>query len=575
MGLTKFKIGLINVVEEGDYQFKQEIPLGLGAIGAFLRMKGYDVEIKQCFASQGEEEYNRTARVEADIYGFQLNMVNYQAVLGVVKKIKSIRPNAITVFGGPFLVSLTDRILNNEPLFDFIVVGEGELTTLELINTLEIKEENFSSIEGLAWRDKSGRIIINNRRGVIEDLDILPFPARDFLKDAEQDQGLTESVRISTSRGCVANCNFCCVNLYSKVQKGKVWRGRSPKHVVDELEQLSKTYGAKLFNFADSSFEDPGREGKIRSRRICEEIIERNLAISAKVYMRCDTMQSDEDKELLQFYKKAGIDIVNPGVEAGSDYELAFLGKRATLEENTRTIRMLQEIGLFYVFPGFIMFTPNSTPETLKTNISYLQSLGYTDNISPIGQVLMLLRDSKIYQMLKLENRLIEEPEIYWKLPRYVFLNPVAERLAQHWWYGRVFSCYPDTLKVNDLQVDIGNLVSRMMNPMNRKVLESLRKEFEELKIVQSKFRSEFGKLQSDYFLKTIELAEKGCSDDELKVSGDKFFGETYSSYLPVYSKVYEDFLNRIKSRNFGLSGIIFKAFHSAMAEKDRKDFSI
>lgn len=282
---TKLKIGLINVVMEGDYMYEQEIPLGLAAIGAFLRLNGYEVEFKQCFAGKGDDEYDRAAEIEADVYGFQLNMVNYLPVRSVVKKIKLMKPNAITIFGGPFLVSLSERILKNDPLFDFIVMGEGELTTLELLQALERKEEDFSEIKGLVWRDKSGRVIINDKRGVIEDLDTLPFPARDFLEDAEQDQGLIGCVRISTSRGCVGNCTFCCVNLYNKVQKGKLWRGRCPKNVVDELEYLSKTYGAKVFNFADSSFEDPGKAGKIRARKICEEIIRRNLKISAKVYM--------------------------------------------------------------------------------------------------------------------------------------------------------------------------------------------------------------------------------------------------------------------------------------------------
>ena len=121
---------------EGDYMYEQEIPLGPAAIGAFLRLNEYEVEFKQCFAGKGDDEYDRPAEIEADVYGFQLNMVNYLPVRSVVKKIKSMKPNAITIFGGPFIVSLSERILKNEPLFDFIVIGEGELTTLELLRAL-------------------------------------------------------------------------------------------------------------------------------------------------------------------------------------------------------------------------------------------------------------------------------------------------------------------------------------------------------------------------------------------------------------------------------------------------------
>ena len=574
MSLTELKIGLINVLVEGDYQFEQEIPLGMGAIGAFLRTNGYEVEFKQCLPGKGENEYDSASEVEADIYGFQLNMVNYWHVHSVVKKIKSVRPNAVTVFGGPFLVSLSEGILKNEPLFDFIVIGEGELTTLELLQALERKEEDFSGIKGLAWRDRAGEVIINEKREVIEDLDTLPFPARDFLGDAEYDQGLVESVRIVTSRGCIAKCSFCCVNLYNKIQKGKVWRGASPKHVVDELEYLSKTYSAKVFNFADSSFEDPGRVGKIRAGEICQEIIRRNLPISAKVYMRCETMKSEGDIELLKLYKKAGIDIVLPGAEAGNDDELAFYEKNASVEDNLRTIRILKNLDLFFVLPGFIMFGPNSTLETIRSNIAFLHECGMTDNLMLLGNVLMLLRDSKLYRRLTEEGRVTEDINRFWELPRYTFLDPLAERLSKHWHYGRIYSCFPDTLKVNDLQVNCGNLVARMTNPMNRKLLDALRDEFGQFKATQSELGTHCGNLQYEYFLETIRLVEHDCSDEELNASANEFLGETYGHYLPIYSKLYEDFLSKIKAKNFGISGLIFKAFHSAVAEKDRDEFT-
>lgn len=571
---VKLNIGLINVLAEGDYQFEGEIPLGTAAIGAFLRRNGFEVVYKQCFPGKGEEQYDLAAELEADIYGFQLNMVNYWHVQSVVKKLKSLRPEAITVCGGPFLVSLSGSILKNEPLFDFIVVGEGELTMLELVQALERKDKDFSVIKGLVWRDGSGEVVANEKRAVIENLDTLPYPARDFLKDAEHDEkgGLLESVRIITSRGCAAHCSFCCVNLYNRILGGKVWRGRSPRSVVDELEFLSKTYGAKVFNFADSSFEDPGRIGKIRAGQICQEIIRRQLPISAKVYMRCETFKSEEDLELLRLYKKAGIDIVIPGVEAGSNDELKFYGKNAASEDNLRTLRILKDLDLFFVLPGFIMFGPNSTLDTIKSNIDFLSECGHTDNLMVLGNVLMLLRDSNIYQHLAQEGRIIEDASRFWELPRYTFLDPRAERLSKHWHYGRIYSAYPDTLAVNNLQVNIGNLVARMTNPMNRNVLDTLRAEFAAFKTAQSDLSTVIGKLQYEYFIETIKLVKRDGT--ELDISGDKFFGEKYSQFLPKYSSLYNGFLEKIRAENFNLSGLIFKAFHSAMAEKDSEEYT-
>ena len=573
----KLKIGLINVLVEGDYQFEEEIPLGMGAIGAFLRAGGYEVEYKQCFPGKGEEQYGLAAELEADIYGFQLNMVNYWHTQSVVKKIKSLRPDAITVFGGPYLVALSDMILKNEPLYDFAVIGEGELTALELVQALGKKDNDFSAIKGLVWRDNSGEIVVNEKRDIIKDLDTLSYPARDFLHDAEHDEkgGLLESVRIVTSRGCIANCRFCCVNLYNRIPGGKAWRGRSPKIVVDELEFVSKTYGAKVFNFSDSSFEDPGRAGKIRAGEICQEIIRRQLPISAKIYMRCETFKSEEDLDLLREYKKAGIDIVIPGVESGNDDELKFYRKNATREDNLRTLRILKDLDLFFVIPGFIMFGPNSTLETIKSNMAFLFECGHTDSLLVLGNVLMLLRDCNLYKSLVQEGRVTEDASRFWELPRYTFLDARVEKLSRHWQNGRLYSRFPQTLEVNDLQVNIGNLVARMTNPMNSKVLDALHDEFVEFKAAQSELFARFGNLQYEYFLETIGLVERDCSDEELDVSADDFFGKTYGHYRLEYLKLYEDFLSKIKAKNFSLVGLIFKAFHSAMAESDSDDYTI
>lgn len=565
-------IGLINVVMDGDYQYEQEIPLGLAAIGAFLRQHGCKVVFHQCFASKGEDQFLMLTEIQADIYGFQLNLVNYKQTKAAVHLIKSMYPRAITVCGGPFLVTAAEEILTNEPLFDFVVVGEGEIPMLDLARSIIKKEYDFASIKGLVWRNKANKIIRNPLNKLIEDLDILPFPARDFLNDAKRDpidNGLMESVRIVTSRGCTANCSFCCVNFLSKAQGGRIWRGRSPKNVVDECEYLSKTFGVKLFNFADSSFEDPGYKGKIRSSKICEEIIRREIPLSAKIYLRCDTMKSQDDMELLKLYKKAGIDVVIIGVEAGSDYELELYNKKATLEDNYRTVNFLRNLDLFYIHIGFIMFGPNSTRETLKQNIKFLQKTGFSDNIMHITSILMLIRGSKLYHVLKKEGRVIEDN--FRELPKYSFLDPVVERMANN--LQNIFVKYPITKEVNSTLINIANLVSRMSNPMNAKILDILQDDFEQFKRRNSELSIELGCLHHDYFCKTLDLIEQNCSDEELKSSADYFFEKIYYHYQQVYNDFYTSFLRKVISSNVGLSGLIFKTFYSAMALNNTKRF--
>ena len=569
MASSSYEICLVNVVMDGDYQYEQEIPLGLATLGSFMRAHGYPVTFHQCFASRGETELVKAAERKAPLFGFQLNMINYLSVREAAEKIKSSHPDSQIVVGGPFLVSLADDIFRNERLFDFMVIGEGEYALLELVQALENGGRDFPGVQGLMWRDSSGGIHRNELRPLIEDLDTIPFPARDFLEEARRDPkdgSVMESIRVITSRGCVGKCTFCYVNFYKKAQKGKVWRGRSPKHVVDELEMLSREYGAKLFNFSDSSFEDPGNVGKARSREICQEIIRRELPISFKIYMRCETMKTEEDIELLKLYKQAGIDVIILGVESGSDYELALYGKNSTMEDNLRTMKILRELDLFYVFAGFIMFGPNSTIETLRKNIEFLHRVQFSDNLYILSNTLMLIRDSKLYDSLKQEGRVIESAN-YWELPKYTFLDPVVERIAKHW--QNIISRFPATKSLNTIQINTGNLIARMSNPMNAPVFLALKDDFATFKTAFRELSDTFGTLQKDYFLETVRLVEQGCSDRELKESLIAFFDKTYNDFLPAYKELYEGFLHKITAAGFGLSGLVFEHFYSAVTVKE------
>lgn len=560
------RIALINVVLDGDYQYEQEIPLGLASIASFLRSKGYPLEIHQCLASKGEDRIQAAVEVDANVYGMQLTMVNYEQVRNVAAGIKKLRPHALIVCGGPFLATLAETILRNEPLFDYLVVGEGEFTFLELLDKLGDTSPDFSLIQSLVWRSSSGEVCKNPLRKPIGDLDCLPFPARDFMELAQRDPvdgGMRESVRVITSRGCVGRCSFCCVNLSNEIARGKRWRGRSPTHVVDELEYLIKYYHARIFNFSDSSFEDPGEIGKKRARRICEEIIRRGLSLSAKVYMRCETMKTENDIDLLKTYKKAGVDVVIIGAEAGSDFELDLYEKRASLEDNYRTAKFLRDLDIFYVLVGFIMYGPYSTAETLRANIEFLNDCGLTDNVMHLNNVLMLVRGSKLFDRLLAEGR-VEEPINFWEQPRYVITDPVGRRMALHW--QNLYSRFPVTKEINALQMNSGNILARMTNPMNERILQTLGDAFSEFKERSRRLAAEFGNLNYEYFKEILHRIENDCSDEDLEERAMGFFGNLYRCYLPKYKNLHDGFISHVENAGFGMSGLVFRSFFSRAA---------
>lgn len=565
-------VAMINVVMDGDYQYEQEVPLGICSIVAFLREKGHDVMIHQCFASRGDEQIARAVSVEADVYGFQLTMVNFSAVHQVAMRIKMRSPSARVLVGGPFLSMLYQEILSNEPSFDAIVIGEGEYTTLEYLDALENKATDFSGIQGLVWREQDGGIVTNQFRKPCENIDELPFPARDFLADGQKDPvdgGLRESVRVITSRGCIGKCSFCCVNLFSRMYKGKRWRGHSPKHVVDELERLVRDYKARLFNFSDSSFEDPGSYGKKRAREICKEIIHRKLGLSAKVYMRCETMKAEEDMDLLLLYKQAGIDVIIIGAEAGSDYELDIYEKHASAEDNYRTALMLKEMDIFYVLVGFIMFGPYSTAETLRSNIEFLHKCGLACSVRSLTNVLMLIKASKLYNRLKSEGNVIEAKN-YWDQPTYVIEDHVGRRVSLLW--ENMFARYPSVLEMDSLQINIGNLIARMTNPMNKRALNFFHAEFRQFKEQFNRLEHDLGERNYKHFVAVLEGVQSNISDAELRKMFHDLFIVEYAQIKTQYAQLYETFLGKIAAAGFGLSSLVFKNFTSALSMDDTKN---
>ena len=568
----KTTLGFINVMMDGDFQFDEEIPLGVGMLASNVRANGFKVTIHQCLASRSDEEIERAGKLEADVYGFQLNIVNFQNVRTVVEKIKFRNPEAIIVLGGPFLAALAPSILKNETVFDCIVVGEGELTMVDIMGKIEAagdEKVDWPSIQGILWRDENGHVVRNEQRPLIRDLDILPFPARDFLKNSTNldkvDNGILESIRMITSRGCVANCSFCAVNFYSKLQKGKLWRGRSPQNIVDELEYLVDAYGARIINFSDSSFEDPGGKGKVRTREICDLIIERGLKISAKAYMRCDSMLASEDVDLLKHWKKAGIDVILLGAESGSDLELEFYEKRADVLQNNQTIERLRALDLFYVRVGLIMFGPNSTLETLRENIDFMKQWDLADNPTHVSNALMLVRDSKLYDILKEEGR-VRDGENFWELPKYDWLDEKAKRAALHW--DGVEGRYPATNEMNNVQTETENLFSRLTNPMNAEVLDKVENTLIDVKSRYWALKKEFNAIQHEHFHRVLDMVDDNCSDEDLIKAEKAFFGGLYPEFLPRYHALFEELLNDVQATQLSLTGLIFKNFSSTMVKE-------
>jgi radical SAM superfamily enzyme YgiQ (UPF0313 family) len=234
------------------------------------------------------------------------------AAIAQSKKFKEIMPETKIVWGNVHASVLTTQTLI-EPYIDYVIIGAGEYTLLELIEHLE-KGDELGAINGLAYKE-DGRIVINEPRPFIKDLNALPDPAWHLV-----DVSKYWSVTLNTSRGCPFNCTFCYNTAFHRKYRGDL----SAERVVAQIRHLRKHYGIKFIRF----FEDNFTFNRTRLRQFCQLLIDQKL----KIEWDCDS-RADLDEEEIALMARSGCVSVALGVESGSPRMLKFLKKGTTVAE--------------------------------------------------------------------------------------------------------------------------------------------------------------------------------------------------------------------------------------------------
>jgi anaerobic magnesium-protoporphyrin IX monomethyl ester cyclase len=307
--------------------------------------------------------------IDYDILCVSTLTMNYEDGLKMAKIAKQANPECITVFGGIHSTLFPDNVILNKEV-DFVCIGEGEHTVLELIQTIE-KNVEFDKIQGILYKD-GRKVIRNENRPLIQDLDELPFPARELLPMSEYLSTKvgrvgwelpSPSTSIITSRGCPFRCTFCSSHLTF----GRKVRFRSPKNVVDEIEYLIDMYSIKGVSFVDDTFTLDSK----RTSAICKEILSRGLDIEWMCMGRVDTIS----KDLLKEMKKAGCVSIGYGIESGSQHVLdEYIKKNITLEAAEKTIKITKEAGITSV-AYFMIGTPGETLEDINKTVDFAKRL--------------------------------------------------------------------------------------------------------------------------------------------------------------------------------------------------------
>lgn len=343
-------------------------PLGLLYLAGYL--KKYSHHQVFCLDAQvekfdyGEEFIQKIIQMNPDAVCLTVMTFTLLDVLKTIQLIKEARKRLnkkiIIVLGGPH-VHLFPKETAALDGVDFVIKGEGEISFFRLLEAVEGRGE-LTQVKGLVFKDKSG--MVDNPVGdLIKNLDELPFPARELLPVKKYSSILGGGHIVTTmftSRGCPYQCAFC-----DRPHLGKKFRARSPKNIVDEMEQCLKL-GIEEILIYDDTF----TVNKQRVLDICDGIIKRGLKFVWDIRARVDTV----DEEVLAVLKKAGCQRIHFGVEAGTEKILKILNKGIHLDQIEEAFKLAKQASI-ETLAYFMIGAPTETREDIRQTINFAKKL--------------------------------------------------------------------------------------------------------------------------------------------------------------------------------------------------------
>ena len=371
-------------------------PLGLAYLGAILEAAGIEVKIVDCLI----EGWNNRVEISKGMVRIGLSFEDIEKVIReygpdmvgvnnlftkqrknahkIYEIAKRIDKNIITVAGGAHPTVMPELVLSDSNV-DYVVIGEGERTLMDLIRSIESKSD-LSSLDGVGYKE-GGVAKIIPKKTFIADLDALPFPARHLLKmekyfGLESSHGDRHKRRFSpiiTSRGCPAKCTFCSAHRVW----GRPFRYRSAENVIRELKDIKEKYAIEEIMFEDDNL-------TLNSKR-AEAIFD--LMVKEDLGLEWDTPNGIAawtlSENLIDKMKKSGCRTINFALESGNQDVLDnIIKKPLNLEKVKPLVRYAKKTGL-NVGIFLVVGMPGETEDQIWDSFRLAGSLGvFTPHIS-------------------------------------------------------------------------------------------------------------------------------------------------------------------------------------------------
>lgn len=433
------KITLINPPIEDFYITGiRRQPLGLLYIGSSLRAAGYNpsllnchsgkknvIELPDCFSylkpyignpdpelrfpyknyshygMSWQEIERRISSSPADIYLVSsLFTTYYRETERIIEIIRKYSRSALIAAGG-YHASLYPEYFLEKTSADFVIRGEGEIPSVELVRSIE-RGTAPDTVPGLVYREHG--VIKENPAGAAVDISHFPHPARDLLLERDYRAYRKSFVSMITSRGCPNNCTFCT----GKIIWGSGRRERSAEEVTGEIAQCIDLYGAEIINFEDDNL--------FPSKKRAHEFLELLIREREKkgIYPELTAMNGisleKADVEIIYLMKRAGFRELNISLVTHSA-EIQKSERRPFSSEKFMEIAVAARRCGMNVRGYFILGLPGQSLEEINETVNFLKSIDvkvfpsvYYNIYSPSEQW-MMQRSSAFYNQNDILSR--------------------------------------------------------------------------------------------------------------------------------------------------------------------------
>lgn len=336
-------------------------PLILAYIAAISEKEGHNVIIIDAEAENLsiKDIIKRLTDFKVDLIGITATTAFFNTAQKVAKAIKNEMPHVPIAIGGHHVTAVKEKAFF--PYFDYVFIGEAEISWVELLRKLE-KKEDVTTIKGILFR-KNNEVIYNGPSIRLEDVNSLPFPARHLLNPKLYNIGTMEGRKqftsIYTVWGCPFRCIFCCTGAFV----GKKMRKRDPKSVIEEIKHVIKTEGTRHFLFLDDTL----TLDRKHITEICQLIIEENLQITFEGSTRANLV----DEDLVKLMAKAGLIRISFGLESVDEEIRKTMRKEVSLDAYIKANEITNRYGL-ETLNSCMIGLPGETHETLEKTLDFL-----------------------------------------------------------------------------------------------------------------------------------------------------------------------------------------------------------